>query len=69
MYCLNTFFTADWAGFLEISAGYCDIETPNNECVTLYDDVMSIKMFAEDTVKLYNTIGLKRLTFRSLNEE
>lgn len=65
---LEISFTADWEGCLNISAGYCDIESPNNY-VTLVNDTLLIKMQAGETIKMRNTIGLKELTFNSINEE
>ena len=61
-------FKADWAGFLNIAAQYCDVET-TNKSVTLVDDVLAIKMQAGETIKISNTIGLKLLKFENSSNE
>lgn len=65
---LEITFKADWEGFLNISAQYCDIETPNKS-VTLVDDALTIKMQAGETIKMSNTIGLKLLKFENPSNE
>lgn len=65
---LEIIFRADWDGILNISAQYCDIETPNKS-VTLVDDVLAIKMQAGETIKMRNTIGLKVLKFENSSKE
>lgn len=65
---LEIIFSADWDGILNISAQYCDIETPNKS-VTLINEVLAIKMHAEETIKMSNTIGLKVLKFENSSKE
>lgn len=65
---LEIIFSADWDGILNISAQYCDIETPNKS-VTLINEVLAIKMHAGETIKMSNTIGLKVLKFENSSKE
>ena len=60
-------FTADFDGFLHISAGYCELKLPNNDCVILGDDYTIVKMCSGETVKMKNTLGLKLLEFEHEN--
>ena len=66
---LEISYTADFNGFVHISADYCDLQIPNNNnCVTINGDVTIIKMNTGETIKMCNVVGLKMLKFENVKE-
>ena len=66
---LEISYTADFNGALYISSDYCDLQTPNNSCITISDNKTIITMNAGETIKMRNVVGLKLLKFETKNKE
>ena len=57
-------FKTDREGSLYISAGYCDIDLPGKDRVTLANDVMIIKMNKDEKIQIRNVVDLSYLKFK-----